>query len=132
MSSGSVELTKIGQRDRCQTLTAISMTKKEVARKHCVSNVDVSGKTLGCQLILSLPRVINFKFLLQYHQKYYITQYGEFGFSKLTQMKDDYTTNSHYITFLFRKVGRMHSFNLGGQWTIECRARKKDNSSSER
>ena len=29
-------------------------------------------------VILSLPRVVNFKFLLQPHQKYYITQYGEF------------------------------------------------------
>ena len=28
-----------------------------------------------------LPRVINFKFLLQPHQKYYITQYEELGFS---------------------------------------------------
>ena len=32
-------------------------------------------------LTLSLPRVIYFKFLLQPHQKYYITQYEEFGFS---------------------------------------------------
>ena len=29
----------------------------------------------------SLPRVIDVKFLLQPHQKYYITQYGELGFS---------------------------------------------------
>ena len=30
-------------------------------------------------------------------------------------MKDDYTTNSHYLTntFLFRKVGRMYFLNLG-------------------
>ena len=32
-------------------------------------------------LTLSFPRVINIKFLLQPHQKYYITQYGELGFS---------------------------------------------------
>ena len=32
-------------------------------------------------LTLSLPRVINFKILLQPHQKYNITQYGELGFS---------------------------------------------------
>ena len=32
-------------------------------------------------LTLSLPRVINFKNLLQPHQKYYITQYEELGFS---------------------------------------------------
>ena len=32
-------------------------------------------------ITLSLPRVINVKFLLQPHQKYYITQYGELDFS---------------------------------------------------
>ena len=32
-------------------------------------------------LTLPLPRVINIKFLLQPHQKYYITQYEELGFS---------------------------------------------------
>ena len=48
-------------------------------------------------LTLSLPRVINFKFPLQPHQKYNITQYGELGFSWLTQMKDDYATNFHHI-----------------------------------
>ena len=37
----------------------------------------------------SHPRVINVKFLLQPHQKYYTTQYEELGFSSLTQMKDD-------------------------------------------
>ena len=52
-------------------------------------------------LTLLLPRVINVKFLLQPHQKYYITQYGEPGFSQLTHMKDDYTTNSHYLTYTF-------------------------------
>ena len=32
-------------------------------------------------LTLSLPRVINFKFPLQPHQKYYTTQYEELRFS---------------------------------------------------
>ena len=34
---------------------------------------------------------------------------------ELTQMKDYYTTNSHYLTYtlLFRKVGRMYFLNLG-------------------
>ena len=32
-------------------------------------------------LTLSLPRVINIKFPLQPHQKYYMTQYEELGFS---------------------------------------------------
>ena len=40
----------------------------------------------------------NFKLLLQPCQKYYITQSEELGFSWLTQTKDDYTTDSHYLT----------------------------------
>ena len=47
----------------------------------------------------SLPRVVNFEFVLQPHQKYYITQNEELGFSSLTQMKDDYTADSHYLTY---------------------------------
>ena len=44
-----------------------------------------------------------------------MTQYEEIGFSQLSQMKDDYTTNSQYITytFSFRKVGRMYFLSLG-------------------
>ena len=66
-------------------------------------------------LTLSLPRVINLKFPLQPHQKYYTAQYEELGFSSLTQMKDDYTTNSRYITYTFSllEVGRMHVLSLG-------------------
>ena len=35
--------------------------------------------------------------------------------SLLTQMKDDYTTNSHYITYTFSlyEVGRMYFLDLG-------------------
>ena len=40
-------------------------------------------------LTLSLPRSIKFKFTLQSHQKYYITEDEELSFSQLTQMKDD-------------------------------------------
>ena len=49
---------------------------------------------------------INFKFCLQPHQKYYIMQYEELGFSSLSQMKDDYTTNLHCLIyrFLFEKL----------------------------
>ena len=44
------------------------------------------SQLVGCvrsiaTLTLSLPRVINFKFPLQPHQKYYITQYEELDFS---------------------------------------------------
>ena len=63
------------------------------------------------------PRVINFKFLLQPHQKYHITQYEDLGFSYLNQMKDDYTTNLSlpllYISFW--NVGRMYFFQLGSE-----------------
>ena len=53
-------------------------------------------------LTLSLSRVINVKFPLQPHQKYYITQYEELGFPLLTEMKY-YTSNPQYLiyTFLF-------------------------------
>ena len=56
---------------------------------------------------LLLPRVINVKFPLHNHQIYNIIQYEELGFSFLTQMKDDYTTNSRYFTytFLFKRLG---------------------------
>ena len=61
----------------------------------------------GQGLTLSLSRVINFKFPLQPHQKDYITQYEELGFSQLNQMKDDYTINSYYFscTFLLKRLG---------------------------
>ena len=52
-------------------------------------------------LTLSFPRVINFKFPLQPHQKYYITQYEELGVSSLSRIKDDHTSNSHCITYTF-------------------------------
>ena len=62
-------------------------------------------------LALSLPRVINFKFPLQPHQNYYTTQYEELGFSYLTQMKDDYATNSHHLTHAWKNV----LFELGNE-----------------
>ena len=70
----------------------------------------------GVGLVLSLPKVINVKFLLQSQQKHYITQYEELDFLSLSQMKDDYTTNSHYpltYTFISWKVGRVYFLNLG-------------------
>ena len=87
---------------------------EEVAIQHVDGNAKGLGKTREttlqtwepgsassiCEqsLTLSLPRVIKLKFPLEPHQGYDITQYGELGFSQLTQMKDDYTTNSHYMT----------------------------------
>ena len=43
----------------------------------------LSWRTFRICLTLSLPRVINFKFPLQPHQEYYITQYEELGFRSL-------------------------------------------------
>ena len=59
--------------------------------------------------------MINFKFLLQPHQEYYITQYQELGFSQLTKIEYDYTTNSHYLTyiFLYKTLGERTFLNLG-------------------
>ena len=53
------------------------------AGHHPLPSLLVHADQTGCQsgLTLSLLRVINVKFLLQPHQKYYITQQGELGFS---------------------------------------------------
>ena len=69
----------------------------------------------GEGLTLSLPRVINIKFPLQPHQKYYITWHKELGLSYLPQMKDDYNTNTHYLTLNIssEKVERMYFLKLG-------------------
>ena len=48
------------------------------------------------------------------------------AFRSFTQMRDDYTTNSHYLThtFLFRKVRRMYFLSLGvkGVSVLKCGA----------
>ena len=56
-----------------------------------------------------------FKFPLQAHQGYYTTQYGELSFSSITQMKDDYVTNSHYLTHTpsLQLLGECTFVNLG-------------------
>ena len=77
-----------------------------------------SGRMSPCKNApVSLPRGINLKFPLQPQQKYHITRYGELGFPWLTQMKDYYTTNSHYLTYtlLFRKAGRTYFLELGSE-----------------
>ena len=48
-------------------------------RASCCAKHEAADPAIG--LSLSLPRVINFKFLLQAHQLYYVTQYEELGFS---------------------------------------------------
>ena len=68
-------------------------------------------------LTRSLLRVINFNFPVQPHQKYYITQYEELGFSWLTQMQDDYTINSPNLshTYLLRGWAENVLFELGSE-----------------
>ena len=59
----------------------------------------ISGVALdGLQPRPEMLKVIKGKFLLQPHQRYDSTQYEELGFSSATQMRDDYSGSSHYIT----------------------------------
>ena len=71
-----------------------------------------------CFKTLSLLRVINVKLSLQLHQKYFITQHEELGFSWLIQMKEDYTSNSHYLTYTFLLKGWENVlYNFGSRVT---------------
>ena len=60
--------------------------------------------------------VINCNFPLQPYQKYNITQYEELGFSQLTRMKNDYTTNSHYLTYHRNKNKWTSNHRIDGRW----------------
>ena len=76
-------------------------------------------------LSLSLPRVINFEFPLQPHQKYYITQYGELGFSRLTQMEWVYYQFSLHFSYIsLYKCWESVLFELGSERVnpehVEC------------
>ena len=73
-------------------------------------------KAMRQQLSLSLLRVINVKFPLQPHQKYYITQYGELWLSLLRWKMLILRTNSHYTslyTFPLWNVAIMYFLNSG-------------------
>ena len=64
----------------------------------------------------SLPRVIGNKFILQPHQKYYITQYEELWL--LIAYSDEiwlHYQNSHYLmyTILFKRLGNVLSWTWG-------------------
>ena len=72
---------------------------------------DYMETRLRPRLTLSLPRVINFKFPLQPHQKYNIIQYGERGFSSFYSDERWYTTNSHWENVLF-ELGSERSIQL--------------------
>ena len=66
----------------------------------------------GLEFYPFTPKSDQFEIPMQPHQKYHITQYEELGFS---QMKHDYTTNSHNLTYtyLLKGDGRMYFLNLG-------------------
>ena len=68
----------------------------------------------------SLPRVINVKFPLQPHQKYYITQYGELGLSWLTPKSVQYQISpAASPEILHHTVWRTWSFMAHSQeWSM--------------
>ena len=72
------------------------------------------------RLTHSLSIVVTFKFPLHLHQKYYIAQYEELGFSKLTHVRDCYLliTNYHYPTYTFP----LKMFQECTFWTCEWKS----------
>ena len=73
------------------------------------------GKRCSVNPFHSQERSISNFPCMQSHKKYNITHYEELGFSWLTQMKDNYTTNSHNLTntFLFKRLGEFYSLISG-------------------
>ena len=62
----------------CERVRTVTVCNSEIQR-NVVTVVPREKNSKG--LTLSLPRVINFKFLLHPHQNYYTTHYGELGVS---------------------------------------------------
>ena len=61
---------------------------------HLMTGSQIGTRELPMWLKVHLWRpnvLLIVKFSPQPHQKYYVTHYGELGFSSLTRMKDDYT-----------------------------------------
>ena len=117
------DVTSVGQRKYVFDVTSVGQRSSPWTCKLSESRDKIPSRVQAPFLTLSLPRVINFKFPLQPHQKYNITQYGELGFSWLPQMTDDHTTTSRQLTctFLFKKVGRLCFLSLGVKGlTHEC------------
>ena len=58
-----------------------------------------SSDLIVCSSVLNpfTPKSDKFQIPLRPHQKYYITLQGEISFSKLTRMKDDFTTNNYLL-----------------------------------
>ena len=69
-------------------------------RKYVISEMTNGKLDTKTIITLSLPRVIDIKFLLQPHQKYFITSIKDLAFHSLLRWKIDYTTNAYYLTYI--------------------------------
>ena len=82
---------------------------------------------LKCRLTLPLPIVINFKFPLHPHEKFYITQYEEFGFHSLVRYKIKlfyYKFSQSHLYVSLEYCGEDALFDLGServQWSSPLR-----------
>ena len=105
---------RIIDRSRCET-RCVKTIRSCVAFRRKVSPHAPSNRSNSTRL--TLPRVMNFTFLLRPHQEYYITQYGELGFSKLSRgwkiiILPNLTTSLKH--FSFGRLGECIRFELGG------------------
>ena len=69
---------------------------------------DAAGKRYFTTCSTFTPQSDQFQISPAASPEYNFTQYGELGSSSLTQLKDDYTTDSHYLiiyTFLVKSLG---------------------------
>ena len=79
----------------------------------CIARLKARPAALAdFRLTLPLPKVINLRFFLQPHQKYYITQYEERGCSSLTLVILPILSLPQLCTSL-DNAGRMYVLNLG-------------------
>ena len=98
--------------------TCVSYESQVLHTVWCHISGEVAGEIWNWSLLgvnnLSPPRVINFKFLQQLHQKKNNTKWGALAFSYCTQMKD-WLCYQFSLTELiyFSKVGRNVLFELG-------------------
>ena len=93
-ASASNGLSGVHKTHKARNVTTGTTTKPQSPPKKLITVTILKAMLLNP----SLPRVINFQIPLQPHHKYNIL---ELGFSYLTQMKDDCTTNSHHLTHTF-------------------------------
>ena len=94
----------------CMTVAVISLDTQSVVRS------ELGLFLIRIQWSVSQPLITSksdqFQFPCSFARNN-TTQYIELGFSWLIQVKDDYTTNSHYLICFSLKVGRMYYLNFG-------------------